>query len=97
MVSQKVQSTVESILQKYNEEVMPIEGSPGIYFIYGEEGPMSEENDLKAQKPKRVKTAKRPGTASKKAKRPGTACKEPAKKEVQELYPKAKGLVPSRG
>ena len=97
MVSQKVQSTVQSILQEYNEEVMPIESNPGIYFIYGEEGPMREENDLKVQKPKRVKTSKRPGTASKKAKRPGTASKEPAKKEVQELYPKAKGLVPSRG
>ena len=51
MVSQKVQSTVQSILQAYNEEVMPIEGRPGIYFIYGEEGPMREENDLKARSP----------------------------------------------
>ena len=97
MVSQKVQSTVQSILQEYNEEVIPIESNPGIYFIYGEDGPMREENDVKLQKPKKAKTGKRPGTASKKAKRPGTAQKEPIKKEVQELYPKAKGLVPSRG
>lgn len=97
MVMQKVQSTVQSILQEYNEEVMPIEANPGIYFVYGEDGPMREENDVSLQKPKKVKTGKRPGTANKKAKRPATAQKEPAKKESVELYPKARGLVPSRG
>jgi kinesin family protein 3/17 len=98
MVSQKVQSTVQSILQEYNnEEVMPIDTNPGIYFIYGEEGPMREENDVRAQKQKRTKTGKRPGTASKKGKRPGTGQKEAAKKEPQDAYPKAKGLVPGRG
>jgi Kinesin motor domain len=97
MVSQKVQSTVQSILQEYNEEVMPIDTNPGVYFIYGEDGPMREENESRAQKPKRTKTGKRPGTASKKAKRPATAQKEVVKKETQDLYPKAKGLVPKRG
>ena len=97
MVSQKVQSTVQSILQEYNEEVMPIDTNPGVYFIYGDDGPMREENDVRAQKQKRTKTGKRPGTASKKVKRPGSAIKEPVKKEPQESYPKARGLVPKRG
>lgn len=99
MVSQKVQSTVQSILQEYNtEEVMPIDTNPGVYFIYGEDGPMREENDVKPQKPKRGKTGKRPGTATKKGKRPASAVKEPVKKiESAESFPKAKGLVPSRG
>ena len=98
MVSQKVQSTVQSILQEYNtEEVMPIDTNPGIYFIYGEDGPMREENDPKQQKQKRTKTGKRPGTASKKGKRPASALKEPAKPAPPDNFPKAKGLVPSRG
>lgn len=93
IVSQRVQNTVQNILQEYNDEatVMPIDTHPNVYFVYTDEGAVREENDSKAQREKRLKTAKRPGTAPKKGKKHTTN-----KEGQREVYPEARGLV-SRG
>eukprot|EP00361_Fabrea_salina_P000441 CAMPEP_0202432614 /NCGR_PEP_ID=MMETSP1345-20130828/9942_1 /ASSEMBLY_ACC=CAM_ASM_000843 /TAXON_ID=342563 /ORGANISM="Fabrea Fabrea salina" /LENGTH=644 /DNA_ID=CAMNT_0049044703 /DNA_START=293 /DNA_END=2230 /DNA_ORIENTATION=- len=99
MVQQRVQNAVANILQEYDTEsqAMPVDSHPNVYFVYSENGAVREESDPKAQKQKRLrsaKSAKRPGTASRK--RPGSALQKEPKPNAQEQFPKARGLVTSK-
>lgn len=99
LVQQRVQSTVQNLLNDMDDEVsyMPIDTNPSVYFVYTEDGAMREENNPKAQKKQRLKSAKRPSTASRKGRKPGaTEGEDPARTQPAPEYPKARGLV-SRG
>lgn len=89
LAARKVQSAVQILNEGENPD-----SQPSVYFVYSEEGALREEANMKQQKKQRLKSAKRPGTASRKGKRTSTAQEEAA--AAQELYPKARGLV-SRG
>ena len=96
LVSQRVQSTVQNLLNDMEDEVtyMPIDTNPSVYFVYTEEGAMREENNPKAQKKQRLKSAKRPSTASRKGRKAGaTEGEESSKTQAAQEYPKARGLV----
>jgi kinesin family protein 3/17 len=84
---------VQSAVQMLNEGENP-ESQPSVYFVYSEEGALREEANVKQQRKQRLKSAKRPVTASRKSKRTSTGHEEAA--PAVELYPKARGLV-SRG
>ena len=96
LVQQRVQSTVQNLLNDMDDEVsyMPIDTNPSVYFVYTEDGAMREENNPKAQKKQRLKSAKRPSTASRKGRKAGaTEGEDPARTQPAPEYPKARGLV----
>ena len=96
LVQQRVQSTVQNLLNDMDDEgsYMPIDTNPSVYFVYTDEGAMREENNPKAQKKQRLKSAKRPSTASRKGRKAGTAeTEEAARAQPAPEYPKARGLV----
>mmetsp|Transcript_27304 Transcript_27304/g.49100 ORF Transcript_27304/g.49100 Transcript_27304/m.49100 type:complete len:735 (-) Transcript_27304:187-2391(-) len=89
LAARKVQSAVQMINEGENPDAQP-----SVYFVYSEEGALREEANMKQQKKQRLKSAKRPGTASRKGKRASNPQEEAA--PSQGMYPKARGLV-SRG
>ena len=98
LVSQRVQNTVQSLLNDIDDDItyMPIDTNPSSYFVYTDEGAMREEAKSQKKQQRLKSAAKRPSTASRKGRKPGAEGEEPPKPAPAAEYPKARGLV-SRG
>jgi len=92
-VNQRVQTVVQSILQEYSEDpmVMPIDANPTVYFMYTDEGAMRADTEVSENKPKRLKSARRPASGKKSA-----APQQQQQAKPEESYPQARGLVSAK-
>ena len=71
--------------------VLQFENQQNVYFIYTDEGPERQEDQLAKEKKPRGKSAtKKPGSAKRKD---DSNSKAAAQKEMEENFPKARGLV----